>query len=143
MFMKVELIVKLISGVYLSLGIPGVHGDGQMHLTIKKKGFVNEKSELFQRFWTKRHQNDPIEFVNPFSMENDAAVGCSFCFDGCPLSGTELYVAKQKEKWYFVEADYGCDDNGQSQVLHWGYLIDDSEMIEYLNAFMQYEETSE
>ncbi len=130
-----------VTGVYVDLGIPGVHGEGSMHLTIKKEAFEDANLELFQRFWEERYKNAPIEFVDPFSMENDVTVGCFFCFNGCPVSGEYLHISCQGEKWYFVESEYGRDLSGKSQEKHWGYLIDDPEMVAYLNEFRKYEET--
>lgn len=130
-----------VTGVYVNLGIPGVHGEGSMHLSIKKEAFEDENLELFQRLWTERYKNEPIEYVHPYSTDNDVTVSCFFCFNGCPVSGEYLHISCQDNKWYFVESEYESDLSGKSQDKHWGYLVDDPEMVAYLNEFMQYEET--
>ena len=40
-----------VTDAYVELGISGVHGEGSMHLSIKKEEPATESLELFQRFW--------------------------------------------------------------------------------------------
>lgn len=134
-----------VTGVYLDLR-QRRSVEYQHYTPIKEEYLCGEHEvELFQRLWTERHKNNPVKFEDGNSVDYPVSLNVRFCFDACPIPDDRAYyqLSYQKGKWYFIETEYEHISNGKTRMIYWGYLIDDSEISEYLTTFVQYEKTLE